>query len=66
MFRVPVPKGMVGRTLAQCRFRQTTGCNVVAIEKDGQSTRRPSPSSVLTEDSQLVIVADAESEKNIL
>lgn len=63
VFRVPVPQTMIGRTLEQCRFRQTTGCNVVAIEKDGEFNARPSPSSVLTADSQLVIVADAESER---
>ncbi|MFN0060154.1 MAG: potassium channel family protein [Planctomycetota bacterium] len=63
VFRVPVPRAMIGRTLEQCRFRQTTGCNVVAIEKDGAFNARQLPTSVLTEDSQLVIVADTESEK---
>jgi voltage-gated potassium channel len=63
VFRVHVPHATIGRTLEQCRFRQTTGCNVVAIEKDGEFNARPSPSSVLTADSQLVIVADAESER---
>jgi len=62
-FRVPVPPAMIGRTLEQCRFRQTTGCNVVAIETDGEFNARPLPSSVLTQDSHLLIVADAESEK---
>jgi K+/H+ antiporter YhaU regulatory subunit KhtT len=36
---------------------------VVAIEKDGEFSARPSPTSALTADSQLVIVADAESER---
>ncbi len=62
VFRVPVPKSLVGKSLAECRFRQRTGCNVVAIEREGKFDAKPSPSSILHEDSQLVIVGDAESE----
>jgi len=60
VFNVAVPPVMVGRTLAESRFRQTTGCNVVAIERDGQFDAKPSPDSRLTEDCRLVIVGDAE------
>lgn len=62
VFRVSVPPSLVGKTLEECRFRQTTGCNVVAIEQGGEFNAKPSPTSVLTKDSQLVIVADVESE----
>jgi len=51
---------MVGHTLSECRFRQKTGCNVVAIEKDGVFDAKPSPSTILTSDCQLVIVGDSE------
>lgn len=61
VFKVPVPKGMVGHTLAESRFRQKTGCNVVAIEKEGAFDAKPSPASILTDDAQLVIVGDTES-----
>lgn len=60
VFNVAVPPVMVGRTLAESRFRQMTGCNVVAIERDGQFDAKPSPDSMLTEDCRLVIVGDAE------
>lgn len=63
VFRVPVPASLVGKTLAQCRFRQTTGCNVVAIEVNGHFDAKPAPSSVLTPSARLVIVGDAESER---
>ncbi len=63
VFRIPVPNALIGMTLEECRFRQTTGCNVVAIEKNGEFNAKPAPSSVLTADSQLVIVGDAESER---
>ncbi len=62
VFRVSVPPSLVGKTLEECRLRQMTGCNVVAIEQGGEFNAKPSPTSVLTKDSQLVIVADVESE----
>ncbi len=63
MFKVPVPPGMVGRSLAECRFRQATGCHVVAREEDGEFNSKPSPASVLTGDTQWVIVGDTEAER---
>lgn len=63
VFRVPVPTQLIGKSLAECRFRQVTGCNVIAIEKEGIFDARPSPSMILTSDLQLVLVGDAEAEK---
>lgn len=63
VFRVPVPTQLIGKSLAECRFRQVTGCNVIAIEKEGVFDARPSPSMILTSDLQLVLVGDAEAEK---
>jgi voltage-gated potassium channel len=63
VFRFPVLPSMVGCSLAECRFRQRTGRNVVALEKDGEFDAKPSPASVLTGDTQLVIVVDAEAER---
>jgi voltage-gated potassium channel len=63
VFRVPVPTQLIGKSLAECRFRQVTGCNVIAIEKEGVFDARPSPSMILTSDLQLVLVGDTEAEK---
>jgi hypothetical protein len=65
VFKVSVPKDMAGRTLEECRFRQTTGCNVVAIEREGEINAKPSRQSILTHDTQLVIVGDAEAERRL-
>ncbi len=62
VFRIPVPESLVGKTLGQCRFRQTTGCNVVAIESNGEFNAKLLPTSVLERDATLVVVGDAESE----
>ena len=31
VFRVPVPEGLVGRSLAQSALRDATGCTVIAV-----------------------------------
>lgn len=61
MFRVPVPRSLVGRSLADCRFRQTTGCNVVAIEHDGEIDANPNPGRPLPEGGELIVVGNSES-----
>jgi Trk K+ transport system NAD-binding subunit len=62
-FRVPMPPTLVGRTLAECRFRQTTGCNVVAIKRGDQYDAHPAPDAPLPADAELIIVGDSASEK---
>ncbi|QDT55778.1 Voltage-gated potassium channel Kch [Caulifigura coniformis] len=62
-FRVPVPPPLIGKTLQECRFRQTTGCNVVAIEQGGRLDTHPAPQTRLAADAELVLVGDAESEQ---
>jgi Trk K+ transport system NAD-binding subunit len=63
VFRVPVPAPLVGRSLAECRFRQTTGCNVVAVVRDGRFDAAPDPRRPLSADSELIVVGDAEAEE---
>jgi len=62
MFHVPVPPALVGRSLAESRFRQTTGCNVVAVVEDGQCDAHPDPHRPLPASAELIVVGDAESE----
>jgi voltage-gated potassium channel len=63
MFRVPVPAWLLGRSLAQAKFRQTTGCNVVAVKTDaGQFLANPDAHRPLAETDQLVVVGDTEAE----
>lgn len=63
VFRVPVPASLVGRTLAESQFRQTTGCNVIAIEENGVSEVNPNPQRTLSSHAQLIVVGDAASEE---
>lgn len=63
VFRVPVPKSMAGRSLAECSVRQTTGCNVIAVEHEGKSDAHPDPHSPLPAKAELIVVGDAEAEQ---
>jgi len=63
VFRVAVPEFLVGKSLAECRFRQTTGCNVVAVEEFGTCNASPDPHRPLSASASLIIVGDTESEE---
>ena len=60
--RLPVPKALVGQTLAGSKVRQTTGCNVVAVVQDGQFNSNPDPFMPLPSEGELIVIGDAESE----
>ncbi len=63
VFRVAVPESLVGMSLAQCRFRQTTGCSVVAVDEGGTCNASPDPNRPLSATANLIVVGDTESEE---
>jgi voltage-gated potassium channel len=63
VFRVPMPESLVGSSLAASRFRQTTGCNVVAIVRNGVCDAHPDPQRSFEPEDELIIVGDTESEE---
>jgi voltage-gated potassium channel len=66
VFRVPIPDELVGRTLAETHVHRRTGCNVVAVERDGEIVANPAPDSPLPDEGDLVLVGtdDAEARFN--
>ena len=65
VFRVPIEGRLVGKTLAGIKFRQLTGCNVVAIESDGVMDPHPDPNLALPQGADLIVVGDHESEDRL-
>ena len=63
MFSTPVPKQMYGRTLAQVKVREVTGCNVVALSIDGHTTPNPDPSLPLPQDATLIVISDSSAQR---
>ncbi|MBX3365512.1 MAG: potassium channel protein [Phycisphaeraceae bacterium] len=65
-FKIEVPKSLVGKTLADARIRERTGCTVVAI-RDAKGIRPDlRPETVLEEGREMVIVGSIESEARFL
>ena len=60
--RVPVGERLVGRSLAETRIRQMTGCNVVAVVQRESFDANPDPKKPLPAGGELIVIGDAESE----
>jgi Trk K+ transport system NAD-binding subunit len=65
-FRLPVPASMVGKSIAACSIRRDTGCNVIAVVRNGAFEVNPDPSVPLPRDAQLVIIGDVEAESRFV
>lgn len=66
VFRVPVPAGLVGRTLAKSDIRESTGCTVVAIANGDRFESNPDARLPLPAGSDLVLIGDSHSEHRFL
>lgn len=62
MFSTPLPHAMAGRSLAQARVRELTGCNVVAVTHDGRTIPNPDPDEPLAEGASLVLIGHVEAQ----
>lgn len=62
VFRVPVPRQLAGRTLAECHLRRRTGCNVIALVHRGLARSHPTANDPLPPDAELVLIGDHEAE----
>lgn len=56
VFRTPIPKELVGRSLSEAHVYRRTECNVVAIEVDGRMEGNPDPGARLPAGAELVLV----------
>lgn len=56
LFRTPIPRELVGVTLAQAHLHSRTGCNVVAVEHDGEVRGNPDAHAPLPPESELIMI----------
>jgi voltage-gated potassium channel len=56
VFRVPAPASVAGRTLAESRIREETGCLVLAIERADGTVVNPSAAEVIDAGEQLILI----------
>lgn len=62
-FRVPVPESLVGRSIASGGIRAGTGCNVLAIRRNGATETNPDAHRVLDRSDELILVGDTAAEE---
>ena len=62
VFTVPVPKPLVGHTLAESNLRQETGCTVLAVRAGQHATAQVDASKPLPDGGELILIGDREAE----
>jgi voltage-gated potassium channel len=62
-FRVGMPPTLVGRSLAESKVRELTGCNVIAVAHGDEMEINPDGHRPLSADAELIVIGDAESEQ---
>jgi len=66
VFRMPLPESLVGQSLAGSDIRQTTGCNVIGLGRNGILSINPEPDTELKEGMEIVVIGTVEDEKRFL
>lgn len=66
VFRHPVPRALVGRTLATTGIREATGCSVVALEVESAAVINPPPETVLPAGAELILIGTTDAERRFV
>lgn len=66
LFRVPVPRSLVGRALVDTDLRGRTGCTVVGVVRDGVTSTEVTPDTRLPAGSEIVLVGTDDAEERFL
>ena len=62
VFTVPVPRTLVGRTLAASNLRQDTGCTVLAVRAGRRATAQVDALKPLPDGGELILIGDRDAE----
>ncbi|MGH7477500.1 MAG: potassium channel family protein [Longimicrobiales bacterium] len=65
-FRLPVPRSLAGRTIADSQIRARTGATIVAIRADGRLIPNPTPDVRIPGDAELLLLAPSEQRDRFL
>jgi voltage-gated potassium channel len=66
VFRLKAPPTLVGKTLAETRLREETGCNVIAFHGDDAHQINPDPTRPIQAGLELILIGSVEAEKRFL
>ncbi len=63
VIRIPVPDGLIGKSLMESQIREKSGCSVIAIRKNEETIRNPSPTHEFSKGEDLVLIGTVEAEE---
>ena len=67
VFKVPAPKSLVGKTIAESEIRQRTGCSIIGIDQAaGGVLVNPSPDTRIPAGQNIIVIGSADSETQFL
>jgi len=66
VFRYPAPPALAGRTLAESRIREETGCLVLGIEADGRLAANPPAGAVIPRGAELILIGTTAAERRFM
>lgn len=64
--RLSLPASLVGSTLAESGIRKETGCTVIGLTVDGQTTVNPDPHMPLPANAGVILIGSAEAERQFI
>jgi Trk K+ transport system NAD-binding subunit len=66
LFKVPVPRSLVGRTIAESGVRERSGASIVAIVAGERMDVNPDPGSALPAGAEIILIGSVEDEDRFL
>ncbi|QQS40883.1 MAG: potassium channel protein [Acidobacteriota bacterium] len=66
LFRIEVPEDLAGKSVGDCAIRESTGCTIVAVQKNGLMEINPGPGITLDPTGEIVLIGGVEAEKEFL
>jgi K+/H+ antiporter YhaU regulatory subunit KhtT len=63
---INIPPSLAGRTLGETAIRETTGCNVVAVETPHELIVNPPPDTRLPLAARLIVIGGLDAEEQFL
>ncbi|WP_421773263.1 potassium channel family protein [Gracilimonas sp.] len=66
VFSLKTPSKIQGKSLIECDIRNTTGCNVIAYQKDGKQVINPDPKEPIPFGSEIILIGQADDEQRFI
>jgi voltage-gated potassium channel len=66
VFKVPIPKQLAGKTLAETNVRERTNCSVIGIDLKDKTMTNPKPDEILPEAGEIVLIGSPAGEAEFL